>query len=566
MNALVVISSGTTRRERARLLASGLFDPEFYLASNRDLAQARVDPLEHYLRIGWREGRQPSTEFDAQAYLDANPDLAEAGVNPLIHWIECGKAENRPRSKPHGERWHRERLLIRESGLFDPDYYLAGSPDIRAQSDLVGHYLMEGWREGRQPSAEFDADAYLGAYPDVAKEGINPLLHWIETGRGEGRKLPPCPLPREERAGVVRRIRESGWFDAAFYQRQAPWLHSTGGDPVLHYLLHGFKSFLEPSPRLSMQAYLARSPELRKSRRNPLLHFLDNGAPLQEAGVTTDAIWLSAPNKPTLPVDVVRHDVMAAIAFGSRFKSTYRPAAELHRDALASLARSTLGEGLNAASSIAIILVQSTHVETLLDCLDSIANHATRATIHVALIDAVTPTPSDASTPDFSSVPWLSIVPPDEAKIASWVERRKPDFVLRLDGVSRLGHGSIDRMIDSFAASPEVMAVIPRILRCQTPGPVNEPSVVGEIDANSPDACLAHLSRVERETPNMAVRASAWDRYRQGGVVGFFGALSTALDHARAKAFVDRRHNRRAARQANRDCIDASSLWRHRGA
>ncbi|WP_063776631.1 hypothetical protein [Microvirga massiliensis] len=51
------------------------FDFEFYLHANRDVAQAGMDPLDHYNRFGWREGRDPNAYFDAIAYLAAYRDV-----------------------------------------------------------------------------------------------------------------------------------------------------------------------------------------------------------------------------------------------------------------------------------------------------------------------------------------------------------------------------------------------------------------------------------------------------------------------------------------------------------
>ncbi|HEV7276052.1 MAG TPA: calcium-binding protein, partial [Devosiaceae bacterium] len=49
------------------------------------------------------------------------------------------------------------------------------------------HYALWGWLEGRDPSAFFDTDSYLFAYPDVDAAGINPLEHYLHFGAAEGR-------------------------------------------------------------------------------------------------------------------------------------------------------------------------------------------------------------------------------------------------------------------------------------------------------------------------------------------------------------------------------------------
>ena len=48
------------KRKTAFLESSGLFDAEWYLRQNIDVAEAGVDPLEHYIEHGFDEGRTPN--------------------------------------------------------------------------------------------------------------------------------------------------------------------------------------------------------------------------------------------------------------------------------------------------------------------------------------------------------------------------------------------------------------------------------------------------------------------------------------------------------------------------
>lgn len=83
-------------------------------------------------------------------------------------------------------RWAR---VIKRSGLFDEQYYLANNPDVRARDvDALGHFLRSGGREGRKPSQDFDSRWYLTRYPDVAATGMNPLVHYCLHGRREQRR------------------------------------------------------------------------------------------------------------------------------------------------------------------------------------------------------------------------------------------------------------------------------------------------------------------------------------------------------------------------------------------
>lgn len=51
------------------------------------------------------------------------------------------------------------------------------------------HYLNIGWKKGYNPSPKFDGNAYLEQNEDVKKSGINPLWHYVNGGKDEGRSV-----------------------------------------------------------------------------------------------------------------------------------------------------------------------------------------------------------------------------------------------------------------------------------------------------------------------------------------------------------------------------------------
>ena len=63
------------------------FDKEYYLKNNIDVAQSCTNPIKHYVRHGWKEGRNPNQYFNTRWYLNAYPDLENSGINPLYHYI-----------------------------------------------------------------------------------------------------------------------------------------------------------------------------------------------------------------------------------------------------------------------------------------------------------------------------------------------------------------------------------------------------------------------------------------------------------------------------------------------
>ncbi len=105
------------------------------------------------------------------------------------------------RGTPESKSLKRQVSLVKASGLFNQEWYLASYPDVAKEGiDPIAHYLKFGAKEGRNPSPEFDSAWYLSSYPDVAQEGINPLVHYIKFGRQEQRAphnnyYPTLPAP-----------------------------------------------------------------------------------------------------------------------------------------------------------------------------------------------------------------------------------------------------------------------------------------------------------------------------------------------------------------------------------
>lgn len=114
--------------------STAIFDPDWYVAQNADVAASGMDPAEHYLRFGGAEGRDPGPDFSSGFYLATNPDVVDAGLDPLLHFLVTGAAE------------------------------------------------------GRDPGPGFSTCGYLNLYPDVAEAGFNALEHYIRSGRPEGRR------------------------------------------------------------------------------------------------------------------------------------------------------------------------------------------------------------------------------------------------------------------------------------------------------------------------------------------------------------------------------------------
>ncbi len=131
-----------------------LFDVDFYLRQNPDVASAGQDAIVHYLMWGWQELRDPSPEFSTSYYLSAHPDIAANKLNPLVHYAIAGRKEGR-RPKADGalplaysvDALPSNRALFAISSL-DPSPS-AGSPPLSSDArSLDIHWVIPDFSRG----------------------------------------------------------------------------------------------------------------------------------------------------------------------------------------------------------------------------------------------------------------------------------------------------------------------------------------------------------------------------------------------------------------------------------
>ena len=152
-----------------------------YRRTQNDVQQARSE-------VAQLRGRLAQVEGELAWLKRSGPVRFAAALHAVPAWLAGlvpggGKRALRSRQK-------RERNLIRASSLFDAEWYRAAYPDIEhAGIDPASHYLVDGWRETRDPGPNFSTSGYLKANPDVAAQGGNPLVHYIVHGIGEGRAI-----------------------------------------------------------------------------------------------------------------------------------------------------------------------------------------------------------------------------------------------------------------------------------------------------------------------------------------------------------------------------------------
>jgi glycosyltransferase involved in cell wall biosynthesis len=175
-----------------------LFDAQFYLQQYPDIAEAGVPPLEHFFDFGIYEGRRPNPYFEPNWYRAQNPDVDAAGIHPLAHYATYGDLEGRKPSMIFDPAWYRKQYGLDETENalshyltnrfscryapipeFDIEHYASSYPDVAAAGiDPFEHFVTYGYREGRSPSADFDAKFYAGRYLG-GDAGQNPFLHFL---------------------------------------------------------------------------------------------------------------------------------------------------------------------------------------------------------------------------------------------------------------------------------------------------------------------------------------------------------------------------------------------------
>ncbi len=91
------------KRQIELVKASALFDTTWYLAQNPDVKEKKIGAAKHYVKCGWKEGRNPSPKFDGNQYLADYPEVAAKGICPLVHYIISGQKEGRCYSSASGQ-------------------------------------------------------------------------------------------------------------------------------------------------------------------------------------------------------------------------------------------------------------------------------------------------------------------------------------------------------------------------------------------------------------------------------------------------------------------------------
>ena len=169
---------------------------------------------------------------------------------------------------PRKLNYLRRYLVLRRSGEFDVDSYLLGNPDVLAAGiDPLMHYVEYGRDEGRvvdgyvhQPNRGVAAEISPSDAVDPA-DGDKP--HWPRWKKGQ-------PAPTNKMTNRSSGLRASSTHASILIR--TPMSERRGVDPVLHYVTSGHTEGRDPSADFRTTYY--RVKYLNGSRSvNPLVHY-----------------------------------------------------------------------------------------------------------------------------------------------------------------------------------------------------------------------------------------------------------------------------------------------------
>jgi len=190
---------------------------------------------------------------------------------------------------------------LQDSGLFLADWYRTEyAASLPGNVDPLMDFCARGWEAAHAPNPYFDTATYLQSNPEVAREKLNPLLHYLRQGDQEGRR--PCALfdPAWYRATynldtventlahflrhrATGRVSPIPGFDPVRYLRTHPDVFNSQADPFLHArATHDFTvpteaDIIALSGLFDATHYLLANPDVREHRSNPLIHFCGYG-------------------------------------------------------------------------------------------------------------------------------------------------------------------------------------------------------------------------------------------------------------------------------------------------
>lgn len=300
-------------------ILTDLFDANWYLVRNPDVAKSGLKPQEHYRNFGQKEQRDPSPFFSCSYYLKANPDVAQSGMHPLEHYFKYGAAENR---KPHlyvCPVWLRTMLGTSQNSFVLLDFVSRGGdlpprpifdiahlrraldlPKTASVPAVMTAFLVSDPADQPAPSPLFDKayvakqseipdatsalDYYLGAVGKLLSphQLFNTNFTWANN-EALWQRATDAPYFSELTllelaliADAPANVKSSPLLDIDFYIANAQPDYDPMMLPAQHYITRGSAAGFDPNPYFDDMLYRARYMG-KSTHITPLEHYLLHG-------------------------------------------------------------------------------------------------------------------------------------------------------------------------------------------------------------------------------------------------------------------------------------------------
>ncbi|BGE86819.1 glycosyltransferase [Methylosinus trichosporium] len=175
------------------------FDKTYYLKANPDVAASKANPFKHFMRHGWREGRNPSAAFDCLYYL-ATRDLS-LETNALTHYVDCVWPLSEGLA-PSGEDEVVRFQIETVRPHVDASFYRARY-GLDEDVDAAEHYLRVGCKLLFDPSPFFSTERHLEAHPFLRSASASPLYHRLAL-RPDDPASPDASAPAKLASNIER--------------------------------------------------------------------------------------------------------------------------------------------------------------------------------------------------------------------------------------------------------------------------------------------------------------------------------------------------------------------------
>jgi len=149
---------------------SALFQPEYYRYRYKLENLSNDEALQHFLTTGIYHHLDPCPWFCHIFYIKTNPNWKESGAVPLVSYISAENGGN-----------------VQPSEMFEPVFYRSENPDLADMSNLLGHFVSYGHREGRAAvhrtlptkiHAELEALTEFEPTLSTATHGLNRIVRY----------------------------------------------------------------------------------------------------------------------------------------------------------------------------------------------------------------------------------------------------------------------------------------------------------------------------------------------------------------------------------------------------